>query len=129
MAVTAPRTKQGITMTIARDPGLVRTVRLVAAAVARRYAPRGTNDPLVEQVRLAVGEACSVLVNEIADGSAPIELRIELDDTLVTTLSTPGRTNPSGPDPWVVLRGLVPRLRVTEHDNSTVVTAWWSIGR
>lgn len=129
MAVTSPRTTSGITMTIARDPGLVRTVRLVAAAVVRRVAPPDVADGLVEQVRLAVGEACAVLVNEIADGDAPITLEIDFEDVLVTTMSTRGCANPDDADPWVMLRGLVPRLDVAEHGGQTIVKAWWGKAR
>lgn len=38
------------------DPAYVRTIRLVAAAVARRA---GVADELLDEVRLAIGEACS----------------------------------------------------------------------
>jgi anti-sigma regulatory factor (Ser/Thr protein kinase) len=38
------------------DPAYVRTVRLVAAAVARRA---GVADELLDEVRLAIGEACT----------------------------------------------------------------------
>jgi len=38
------------------DPAYVRTVRLVAAAVARRA---GVPDDLLDEVRLAIGEACT----------------------------------------------------------------------
>jgi anti-sigma regulatory factor (Ser/Thr protein kinase) len=38
------------------DPAYVRTVRLVAAAVARRA---GVPDELLDEVRLAIGEACT----------------------------------------------------------------------
>ena len=52
-----PLRPQGdVTIAIARDPALVRTVRLVAAAVARRAA---CEDSLIEEIRLAVGEACA----------------------------------------------------------------------
>ncbi len=53
------RVSTGITISIARDPALVRTVRLVAAAVARRPSQ---DEEFVEEVRLAVGEACAVMV-------------------------------------------------------------------
>ena len=55
----AARTATGITVSIARDPARVRTVRLVAAAVARRTTQ---DEDFVEEVRLAVGEACALLV-------------------------------------------------------------------
>jgi anti-sigma regulatory factor (Ser/Thr protein kinase) len=38
------------------DPAYVRTIRLVAAAVARRA---GVADELLDEVRLAIGEACT----------------------------------------------------------------------
>ena len=57
----AARTATGITVAIARDPALVRTVRLVAAAVARRTS---RDEEFVEEVRLAVGEACALLVGQ-----------------------------------------------------------------
>jgi anti-sigma regulatory factor (Ser/Thr protein kinase) len=38
------------------DPAYVRTVRLVAAVVAQRA---GITDPVLDEVRLAIGEACS----------------------------------------------------------------------
>ncbi len=48
-----------VTIAIARDPSLVRTVRLVAAAVARRAA---VHEAMIEEIRLAVGEACAVMI-------------------------------------------------------------------
>lgn len=43
-------------MAFTPDPAYVRTVRLVAAAVARRA---GVPDDLLDEVRLAIGEACT----------------------------------------------------------------------
>jgi anti-sigma regulatory factor (Ser/Thr protein kinase) len=43
-------------LTFPPDPAYVRTVRLVAAAEARRA---GVSDELLDEVRLAVGEACT----------------------------------------------------------------------
>jgi anti-sigma regulatory factor (Ser/Thr protein kinase) len=43
-------------LTFSPDPAYVRTVRLVAAAAARRA---GVTDELLDEVRLAVGEACT----------------------------------------------------------------------
>jgi anti-sigma regulatory factor (Ser/Thr protein kinase) len=43
-------------MTFSPDPAYVRTVRLVAVAVARRA---GVADELLDEVRLAIGEACT----------------------------------------------------------------------
>jgi anti-sigma regulatory factor (Ser/Thr protein kinase) len=45
-----------VTISFSPDPAYVRTVRLVAAAVARRA---GVSDDLLGEVRLAIGEACA----------------------------------------------------------------------
>jgi hypothetical protein len=82
----------GVTVAITRDPALVRTVRLVAAAVARRT---GRDEEFVEEVRLAVGEACALLIgeDELDAGVAPAGPRSAATD--------PGHSDPghsgSGP--------------------------------
>src|SRR3954468_19358224 len=48
-------------------PAHVRTARLIALAVARRA---GVDEQLLDEVRLAVGEACSRAVN-VHQGKAP----------------------------------------------------------
>src|SRR5689334_22921820 len=56
-------------------PAHVRTARLIALAVARRA---GVDEQLLDEVRLAVGEACSRAVN-VHQGSgmnAPILMRL-----------------------------------------------------
>lgn len=58
-------------------PAHVRTARLVATAVARRS---GVAEPLLDEVRLAVGEACSRAV-EAHQATCPAEpVRISLSD-------------------------------------------------
>src|SRR6059058_532051 len=56
-------------------PAHVRTARLVALAVARRA---GVADDLLDEVRLAVGEACSraVGVNQSKSPDAPVMMRL-----------------------------------------------------
>ncbi len=51
-----PPTMSTVHLAFSPDPAYVRTVRLVAAAVARRA---GVADELLDEVRLAIGEACS----------------------------------------------------------------------
>jgi hypothetical protein len=71
----------GVTVTFARDTALVRTVRLIAAAVARRAA---RDEDFVEEVRLAVGEACGLLAAVSPDDPAagdPVTVRIILEPT------------------------------------------------
>src|SRR5579871_1025673 len=59
-------------------PAHVRTARLVATAVARRS---GVDEALLDEVRLAVGEACSRAV-EAHRRHCPAEpVRIEMTDT------------------------------------------------
>ena len=59
-------------------PAHVRTARLVATAVARRS---GVDESLLDEVRLAVGEACSRAV-EAHQRHCPAEpVRIEMTDT------------------------------------------------
>jgi serine/threonine-protein kinase RsbW len=79
-------------------PAHVRTARLVATAVARRS---GVAEALLDEVRLAVGEACSRAV-EAHRRHCPAEpIRIELTDlgerfeVVVTDAAPPD----SGPDP------------------------------
>jgi serine/threonine-protein kinase RsbW len=58
-------------------PAHVRTARLVAAAVARRS---GVADSLLEEVRLAVGEACSRAVEAHRRDCPGEPVRISLTD-------------------------------------------------
>lgn len=62
-----------VRLTFSPDPAYVRTVRMVAVAVARRA---GVADALLDEVRLAIGEACTraVQVHRRAGVSEPIEV-------------------------------------------------------
>jgi anti-sigma regulatory factor (Ser/Thr protein kinase) len=62
------------------DPAYVRTVRLVAAAVARRA---GVSDEVLDEVRLAVGEACTRAV--------ALHRRHRLTEPIDITMSDGGR--------------------------------------
>jgi serine/threonine-protein kinase RsbW len=78
-------------------PAHVRTARLVATAVARRS---GVDESLLDEVRLAVGEACSRAV-EAHQRHCPAEpVRIEMTDSgerFVVTVSDHAPTAPAGP--------------------------------
>lgn len=131
MPVGSPRTQAGITIAIARDPSLVRTVRLVAAAVARRAS---SSEDLVEEVRLAVGEACAVMVSGLAgaaDGEDKIRLQLDIADRLHVSLVCAGDGAPSYDgatiDPWALLRGLTDDLAVMSRYGTTSVTMSWPI--
>ncbi len=78
-------------------PAHVRTARLVATAVARRS---GVDEALLDEVRLAVGEACSRAV-EAHRRHCPAEpVRIEMtdqDQRFVVTVSDHAPTAPARP--------------------------------
>src|ERR1700731_2900514 len=78
-------------------PAHVRTARLVATAVARRS---GVDESLLDEVRLAVGEACSRAV-EAHQRHCPAEpVRIEMtdhDQRFVVTVSDHAPTSSGGP--------------------------------
>ncbi|MGH3150479.1 MAG: ATP-binding protein [Streptosporangiaceae bacterium] len=78
-------------------PAHVRTARLVATAVARRS---GVDEALLDEVRLAVGEACSRAV-EAHRRHCPAEpVRIEMtdaDERFVVTVSDHAPTPPASP--------------------------------
>jgi serine/threonine-protein kinase RsbW len=77
---TAPRTAPQaatVELTFSPLPVHVRTARLVATAVARRG---GVEETLLDEVRLAVGEACSRAV-EVHQQQCPAEpVKVELRD-------------------------------------------------
>jgi anti-sigma regulatory factor (Ser/Thr protein kinase) len=74
------------------DPAYVRTVRTVAGAVARRA---GVPDDLVEEVKLAVGEACTraVRVHRREARVDPIEVAMSLGVTSDAARFTIGVTD------------------------------------
>ena len=78
-------------------PAHVRTARLVATAVARRS---GVDEALLDEVRLAVGEACSRAV-EAHRRHCPAEpVRIEMtdsDERFVVVVSDHAPTAPANP--------------------------------
>ena len=130
----AARTATGISVSIARDPALVRTVRLVAAAVARRSSQ---DEEFVEEVRLAVGEACALLVAQdpAPSGSGPVEVRMRLEDRLRVSVSAggavaaqdPPTSDIDGVEPWALLRGLIDDFAVTQDGDSTVLSMSWPL--
>jgi anti-sigma regulatory factor (Ser/Thr protein kinase) len=124
-----------ISVAIARDPALVRTVRLVAAAVARRST--GDED-FVEEVRLAVGEACALLVGPgtSANGSGgPVEVKMVLDHRLQVVVSAEGlvpledglSSDIDGIEPWSLLRGLITDLQIDRAAGGTSLSMSWDL--
>ncbi len=125
-----------VTIAIARDPSLVRTVRLVAAAVARRAA---VHEALIEEIRLAVGEACAVMIGideadlgDAADPADQVVVRLTLDDGLDASIE--GRVADLSSDlagldlnPWALLQGLSDELAVQDGDGRTTVSMSWPL--
>jgi hypothetical protein len=128
-----------VTVTIARDPALVRTVRLVAASVARRA---GRDEEFVEEVRLAAGEACALFLaepspksdGETACGEA-VAVTISISDSLSVDVSTAGPVDVEdhpdsdldGIEPWALLRGLIDDFTVAKDAAGTTVSMRWSL--
>lgn len=94
-------------------PAHVRTARLVAVAVARRS---GVADSLLDEVRLAVGEACSRAVEAHRQYCPAEPVKIELTDSggrfeVVVTDSAPGEaTALNGTTDAEDARGAAPAL-------------------
>lgn len=136
MAPGVARTASGISISIARDPALVRTVRLIAAAVARRS---GRDEEFVEEVRLAVGEACALMVGTDAapelQGAGPITVRLDLDDRLSVHVESAGDVAAEDPadgdldgvEPWALLRGLIEDFQITRQGSSTTLSMSWPV--
>ena len=132
MPAGAARTATGITVAIARDPALVRTVRLVAAAVARRASQ---DEEFVEEVRLAVGEACALLVGQDGPDDGPVEVRMRLEDRLRVSVEASGAiaaqdpptSDIDGVEPWALLRGLIDDFKIAQDDDSTVLSMSWAL--
>ena len=140
MPAGTDRTETAVTVTIARDPALVRTVRLVAASVARRA---GRDEEFVEEVRLAAGEACALFLGEIGPGSSsagttegePVAVTITIAECLRVDVSTatvvPVEDDPDsdidGIEPWALLRGLIDDFVVDRGDRHTTVSMRWPL--
>jgi serine/threonine-protein kinase RsbW len=83
-------------------PAHVRTARLVATAVARRS---GVPDSLLDEVRLAVGEACSRAVEAHQEHcpAVPVHIRLTRDDdrfeVTVIDAGSPDSGSPGGGSP------------------------------
>ena len=131
----AARTATGITVAIARDPALVRTVRLVAAAVARRTSQ---DEEFVEEVRLAVGEAGALLVGQdVLPGPSPspVEVRMRVEDRLRVSVVAAGSvaaqdaptSDIDGVEPWALLRGLIDDFEISQDAGSTVLSMSWPL--
>ncbi|MFH9088550.1 ATP-binding protein [Streptomyces sp. NPDC017673] len=122
-------------------PEHVRTARLVAAAVARRA---GVDEAVLDEVRLAVGEACSraVGLHQNSGVTAPVKVAlieeekqfsIEVGDE--APHAAPGGDTPGGPEAeaeveedemgLAVISGLVDDVEVTTGQNGGLIRMTW----
>ena len=139
-----------VELSLSALPSHVRTARLVVVAVARRA---GLPRDLVDELRFAVGEACSraVGLHAVHAPTEPVVLTVDdLRGTLVVTVSDRGPAAGPAPldlsedllglelveggpdviDPDValaVLSGLVDDIEVTGSALGTVVTMRWPL--
>ncbi|MER5772548.1 ATP-binding protein [Streptomyces sp. NPDC001985] len=126
------------------QPEHVRTARLVAAAVARRA---GVDEAVLDEVRLAVGEACSRAVGLHRGHGITAPVRVVLNDEDKTfaievgdEVPAPGadgrpasgsrgaaEDEPEGEDEMglAVIRGLVDDLEVSSTDEGGVIRMSW----
>ncbi|MEV0009194.1 ATP-binding protein [Streptomyces sp. NPDC051840] len=129
------------------QPEHVRTARLVAAAVARRA---GVDEAVLDEVRLAVGEACSraVGLHRSHDIATPVAVvlvedekafSIEVADGLPSsgggsTTASPGGGGPDDPEAdadmedemgLAVISGLVDDVEVRTGENGGVIRMTW----
>ncbi|WP_432135184.1 MULTISPECIES: ATP-binding protein [unclassified Streptomyces] len=121
-------------------PEHVRTARLVAAAVARRA---GVDEAVLDEVRLAVGEACSraVGLHQSSGVTAPVKVALIEDEKQFSIEvgdeaphAVPGRAS-GGPDPdteveedemgLAVISGLVDDVHVTTGEHGGLIRMTW----
>jgi anti-sigma regulatory factor (Ser/Thr protein kinase) len=131
-------TKGTVEIAFSPLPAHVRTARLVAAAVARRC---GVDELLLDEVRLAVGEACSRAVGLHARGAPGTPITVLFSDSAGRFQVTvrdgwPGAidTSAAGADHQgptdaelglAVLSGLVDDLEITALDRGAEVRMSW----
>jgi serine/threonine-protein kinase RsbW len=123
-------------------PAHVRTARLVATAVARRS---GVDESLLDEVRLAVGEACSRAVegHQLYCPAEPVRLaltdlagrfEVEVTDTCAPDARWPARAAAGGPGPAAgmpaglgiaVIEGLADEVQISETPAGTSIRMSW----
>ncbi|ANB07649.1 anti-sigma regulatory factor [Streptomyces ambofaciens] len=122
-------------------PEHVRTARLVAAAVARRA---GVDEAVLDEVRLAVGEACTraVGLHQNVGITAPVKVSlieeekqfsIEVGDEAPHAVSGAGTPGAAGGDPeaeedemgLAVISGLVDDVEVTAGEDGGLIRMTW----
>ena len=122
-------------------PEHVRTARLVAAAVARRA---GVDEAVLDEVRLAVGEACSraVGLHQSAGITSPVQVKlieeekqfsIEVGDEAPRSVPGDGTPGSDGEDVDIeedemglaVISGLVDDVEVSAREHGGQIRMTW----
>ena len=140
---TVPKTENAtpVELRFTPQPEHVRTARLVAVALARRV---GVEAGLLDEVRLAVGEACSRAVGlhqrhnpgepvlVVLDGSDPERFLVTVADRVSGAL--PGQRNGGGEEDLdeaemglAVLTGLVDDLDISSGPDGGAVRMGWPV--
>lgn len=124
-------------------PAHVRTARLVATAVARRS---GVPESLLDEVRLAVGEACSRAVEAHAQNCPDEPVRVALSDQggrfeieVINASAAPGAQGAQAAPPGgsgalvppgfslAVIAGLADDVQISETPAGTSVKMSWPL--
>jgi anti-sigma regulatory factor (Ser/Thr protein kinase) len=119
----------GVELRFPPSPGHVRTARLVAAAVARRAL---LEDVRLDELRLAVGEACARAVRRCVQSDCVAPVVLTVDDTgpgLVIEVADEAPV-PQRDEPVVLslLRGLVDEVQLLDGavgSGGRVRMEWW----
>lgn len=138
-----------VRLDVAPDPAYVRVVRLVAVSLARL---NGIAEEVVENVRLAVGEACgrAVAAHCRADLDAPVIVDFQEDPGLTVVVNDvvalphasgataaallsnrppgdpPGQLQQEASEVIALLEGLADSVSVNTGDSGTTVTLHWA---
>jgi anti-sigma regulatory factor (Ser/Thr protein kinase) len=129
-----------VEVTFSPLPAHVRTARLVAMAVARRC---GVPESLLDEVRLAVGEACSRAVEAHAANRPGEPVRVALSDVagrfeieVINAGTVPGSAREvPGDDAAIVppgfslavIAGLADDVQISETESGTSVKMSWPL--
>jgi serine/threonine-protein kinase RsbW len=141
-----------VTVSFTALPEHVRTARFIAASVARRA---GVSEGLLDEIRLAVSEACSLAVrqHQLVAPALPVQLTMTegAESFAVQVADSVGRDGPSDDDDDLlgvgggdddgpmgdlqtrerigiaVITGLVDDVEIDYRDTGTVVTMTWPL--
>ncbi|GAB3660259.1 ATP-binding protein [Actinocorallia lasiicapitis] len=106
-------------------PVHVRTARLITTAVARRS---GVAEPLLDEVRLAVGEACSRAVEAHQKHCPDQPVRLELTDgggRFSVSVSDQAQAEPEEGLSMAVIKGLADELEIDSSPEGMTISMSW----